>query len=182
MSFVEYQIYSEISPGSLKKKFGTERVPPYGVWETLEAALQLRSPVLAFPVADMTTYQPLPGMKNFASRDPSLPNVGMIACIKAANGRIPTLWDDDQKIYDGGKSVEALQDVLLMKSGSTVEDVFAALKWVGAVEGEFVRAEGSGAIGLKPKLVKKSDLVGKGNRILKIITTKRKEWQHISLK
>ena len=64
-----------------------------------------------------------------------------------------------------------------MKPGSTVEDVFSVLKGVGALGGEFVRAEAVSCIGDKPKLVKKDDMITKHNRILKIMTTKRREWQ-----
>ena len=48
------------------------------------------------------------------------------------------------------------------------------LKWIGALDGEFVRAEAAFYIGDKPKLVSKSDAIGKHNRILRIMTTKRK--------
>ena len=51
------------------------------------------------------------------------------------------------------------------------------LKHAGALEGEFVRAEGAMNIGEKPKLVSKNDIVGVTNRILKIMTTKRRAWQ-----
>ena len=43
--------------------------------------------------------------------------------------------------------------------------------------GEFVRAEAVQNIGDKPKLVKKDEIVGVHNRIIKIMTTKRREWQ-----
>jgi len=65
-----------------------------------------------------------------------------------------------------------------MKPGSTVNDVFLSLKNIGALEGEFVRAEGAGKILEKPKPVSKTDKVGIGNRILMIMTNKRKEWQN----
>ena len=40
-----------------------------------------------------------------------------------------------------------------------------------------LRAEAAGLIGEKPKLVKKDDIIGRHNRILRIMTTKRREWQ-----
>jgi hypothetical protein len=64
-----------------------------------------------------------------------------------------------------------------MKPGSTVEDVFLSLKRLGALAGEFVRAEGAGRLGEKAKLVPKNEVIGKHNRILKIMTNKRREWQ-----
>ena len=45
------------------------------------------------------------------------------------------------------------------------------------LEGEFVRAEGAMNIGDKPRLVSKGDVIGKHNRILRVMTTKRKVWQ-----
>jgi hypothetical protein len=64
-----------------------------------------------------------------------------------------------------------------MKPGSTVEDVFLSLKRLGALGGEFVRAEGAGNVGEKAKLVPKHEVVNRSNRILKIMTNKRREWQ-----
>jgi hypothetical protein len=49
---------------------------------------------------------------------------------------------------------------------------------MGALQGEFVRAESASNIGDKQKLVSKCDLVGKHNRILRIMTTKRRTWQN----
>ena len=37
--------------------------------------------------------------------------------------------------------MDPLRDVLMMRQGSTVNDVFLRLKRMGAVSGEFVRAE-----------------------------------------
>lgn len=56
--------------------------------------------------------------------------------------------------------------------------LYLGLKWIGALQGEFVRAEGASNIGDKPKPVSKYDLVGKHNRILRIMTTKRRTWQN----
>jgi hypothetical protein len=126
----------------------------------------------------MQTYGPLPGMNNFATRDPSLPSKGFINCLKSAGGQGPTNWDDNKDMYVvQGKSEmkPALRDVVLMKPGSTVNDVFLALKNKNVLEGEFVRAEAASKIGEKPKLVSKLDLVGNDNRILMIMTTKRQK-------
>lgn len=154
---------------------------PNGVWDTLQSAMSLRGPILVFPVNDMKTYEPLPGMTHYATRDASLPNKGMIACITNAGGSAPFYWDAQKEAYvpiiTKNDAKPALRDVILMKPGSIVEDVFLGLKWVGALEGEFVRAEGASRIGEKSKLVSKTDVVSEHNRILRIMTTKRKEWQ-----
>lgn len=100
---------------------------PIGVWDCLQAAMAIRSPILVFPVSDMESYEPLPGMTNFATRDASLPNRGMISCLIHAGGCAPTHWDQQKNIYVPSipkyDMKPSLRDVLLMKPGSTVEDV-----------------------------------------------------------
>ena len=158
---------SEVSIGRMAGK----------VWDCLQSAVSLREPTLVFPVNDFKTYEPLPGMESYALRDSSLPNYGFISCIEAAGGRAPSQWDSLRKIYapgnKGDAKDDALRDVILMKPNSTVEDVFSGLKGMGALAGEFVRAEGASRIGEKPKLVSKSEPIGRHNRILRIMTTKK---------
>jgi len=150
---------------------------PDGVWLCLQSALCLREPVLVFPVIDMISYSPLQSFNDYSINDSSLPSPGMINCLLAAGGSAPSNWDSHRQTYLLSTDRLALRDVLVMKPGSTVEDVFIALKWMGAVGGEFVRAEAAGKIGEKAKLVKKSDKMGMHNRIIRIMTTKRREWQ-----
>lgn len=152
------------------------------VWDCLTSALRLREPVLVFPVSDMTTYSPLPGLHKRAISCASLPSPGMIRCMKASGGILPSFWDENQQVYvipskDKSSRVQ-LRDVLIMKSGSTVEDVFLSLKKVGAISGEFVRAEAAGEIGEKGKPIPKSTLIGKRNRIIRIMSNKRTAWQN----
>ena len=157
---------SEVSDGRMAGK----------VWDCLQSAVSLREPTLVFPVNDFKTYEPLPGMESYTTRDSSLPNYGFISCIEAAGGRAPSQWDSLRKIYapsNKGDAKHALRDVILMKPNSTVEDVFSGLKGMGALAGEFVRAEGASRIGEKPKLVSKSEPIGRHNRILRIMTTKK---------
>ena len=155
---------------------------PSGVWQCLQSAITIREPVLVFPVSDMTTYAPLPAMFRVATQDASLPNAGMIRCLRAAGGCGPTLWNDgggyatSPAASSTPQQQQRLRDVLVMKPGSTVEDVFVALKNLGALGGEFVRAEAAAHIGDKPKPVPKYELLSKHNRILKIMTNKRREW------
>jgi hypothetical protein len=114
-------------------------------------------------------------MNRVAIEDASLPSPGMISCLMAAGGSAPTLWKDGN--YVTSSSPVKLRDALVMKPGSTVEDVFLSLKRLGALGGEFVRAEGAGNLGEKAKLVPKYEVVNRSNRILKIMTNKRREWQ-----
>jgi hypothetical protein len=159
---------------------GEETEIPSGVWQCLTSAMMLRQPVLVFPVCDMKTYAPLPGLSKEAAGNASLPSQGMIRCIEAAGGLSPTCWKKKQGYVlpgKGGAADHKLRDVLLMKPGSTVEDVFLTLKRLGAISGEFVRAEGASNIGEQSKPIPKLEVIGKKNRILKIMSNKRTAWQ-----
>jgi hypothetical protein len=149
------------------------------VWDCLQSALSLREPVYVFPVNDMVTYAPLPGLHNYATRDPSLPHKGVISCICNVGGCASSLWNNERNVYttEGNDDNNALRDVILLKPGSTVNDVFLALKNMGALRGEFVRAEAASIIGEKSKPITKSSFINRTNRILRIMTTKRVEWQ-----
>jgi ribosome-binding ATPase YchF (GTP1/OBG family) len=168
----------------------TSAQPPLGVWDCLASAIHLREPVLVFPVSDMITLAPMVGMNKTAVGDPSLPSGGMVRCIEASGGYPPSCWDSSSSngghyalptnatTKESGSTIK-LRDVLLMKPGSTVEDVFFTLKRLGALGGEFVRAEAfSGAVGERPKPVSKQEAMGRKNRVIKIMTNKRTQWQN----
>ena len=179
MKFIRHHVAMSFKDASPAQSKSTVGVMDGKVWDCLQGAVSLREPILVFPVNDMKSYEPLPGMSNYATRDSSLPNHGFISCI-AAGGCAPSQWDDQKRSYipstkDSAK--HALRDVILMKPGSTVDDVFRGLKGMGCLEGDFVRAEAASRIGEKPKPVSKFELVGRHNRILKVMTTRRKEWQ-----
>ena len=116
---------------------------PEGVWSCLTSAVSLHKPILVFPVTNFTDYSPLPGMTKYATGDPSLPSSGMVACLRSAGGYAPSLWEDETKQYVLNKEnqISPLRDVLVMKPGSTVDDVFTALKNRRVLDGEFIRAE-----------------------------------------
>lgn len=178
MKYVRNYICADIFRDHKSNNEAHESAPPHNVLDCLQSAIMLREPVLAFPVADMETYAPLVGLDGYATGDASLPSAGMIACLKASGGRAPSLWQESSNKYSITKNMSLrLRDVLTMKPGSTIEDVYFALKWYGAVSGEFVRAEAACNIGDKPKPVRKDDLIGRHNRIIKIMTTRRREWQ-----
>jgi ribosome-binding ATPase YchF (GTP1/OBG family) len=154
-----------------------ERLPE-GVWSCLKSALSLYEPVLVFPVIDFTDYAPLPGLNRYATSDPSLPSVGMVTCLEAAGGRAPSLWDPLSQQYHFKKAVnQCLRDVLIMKPGSTVDDVFLALKNRKALEGDLIRAEAASEIGSPSRPVPKHQIIDRSHRILKIMTTKKASWQ-----
>lgn len=156
-----------------------------GTWNCLQSAMSLRKPIMIFPVTDFISYSPLPGLFKYATTDPSLPSRGMIACLQASGGCAPSEWDDTANQYLASKphskkthSGVALRDTILMKPGSTVEDVFLTLKRLGALSGEFVRAEAAGALGVPAKPIPKYQVVSRKNCILKIMTNRRTNWQN----
>jgi len=183
MKFIQRQLSHALKSSS----FNTQSFHPQTkntsfdgkVLDCLQAAISLREPVYVFPVNDMVTYAPLPGMTNYATRDPSLPHKGVISCICNVGGCAPSLWNNERNVYttEGNDDNNALRDVIMLKPGSTVNDVFLALKNMGALRGEFVRAEGASVFGEKSKPITKSSLVNRTNRILRIMTTKRVERQ-----
>jgi len=186
MLFVRQHIKAALKMAeTADKEILGEAEVPRCTWNCLQSAIGLREPVLVFPVCDFTSYAPVPGMFKYATSDPSLPSPGMIATLQAAGGTAPTEWVSTSNQYakQGSKKTSssppaALRDVIMMKPGSTVEDVFLTLKRLGALSGEFVRAEAAGHIGIPAKPVPKHQVVTKKNRILKIMTNKRTAWQN----
>lgn len=193
MMFVRYHVQSvlrgtaaAVSGDNNSNEKSASMAVPRGTWRCLQSALSLCEPLLVFPVVDHHTYAPLPGMFQYATSDPSLPSPGMISCLQAAGGRAPSEWDDNLKQYKVSKTnskqkqpsaAVALRDAIMMKPGSTVNDVFMVLKRLGALGGEFVRAEASGEVGAPAKPIPKHQMVTKKTRILKIMTNKRAAWQ-----
>jgi hypothetical protein len=167
----------------------TEMVIPRGTLACLQSAMSLCTPILAFPVVDHQSYAPLPGLLKFATSDPSLPTSGMISCLQASGGTAPSEWNATLRQYAAGKPSKpkgstngknsvVLRDAIVLKPGSTVNDLFLTLKRMGALSGEFVRAEAAGDIGCPAKPIPKFDVISRQTRILKIMTNKRTAWQH----
>jgi len=142
-------------------------------------------------VSDMATLAPLASLHKVATGDPSLPSSGMVRCIQASGGTAPSCWNSQTESYsppsagtrdnnsnNNDSGAPKLRDAILMKQGSTVEDVFFTLKQLGALGGDFIRAEASsGASGERPKPVKKQEIVTKKTRVIRIMTNKRTQWQ-----
>jgi len=162
--------------------------------------MTLRPPILVFPVQDFVTYAPLPGLFTYTTQDSSLPSPHMIACLQQAGGQLPVGWDETIHSYlkpttfKSSKYTNAsLSHALLMKPGSTVEDVYLVLKRMQALSGEFVRAEGcrnvqplssmtlqsqtTSLMQCHPKPIPKHQVVSTNIRILKIMTNKKTSWQ-----
>ncbi|GKZ00498.1 hypothetical protein MPSEU_001002200 [Mayamaea pseudoterrestris] len=136
MSFIKETIQAAIEGSRYSLKYEKRGEPPVGVWQCLQSALTLKEPVLVFPVADFVNFAPLPGLSDHVTSDASLPRPGMIACLEKAGGSVPSSWDTATDAYSSDlikKRPVALRDVLIMKPGSTIEDVFLTLKRPGAL-------------------------------------------------
>lgn len=116
---------------------------------------------------------------------------GVLECISAAVALRPPILcypvsdvDSEAPVgwSSGLKSVPAARDCLQFKPGSTVEDVYLALKR-GALEhallsGEFVRAEGKSLLaGSKKKQVGRDAILDASISILRIQTNRKVVWQ-----
>lgn len=163
-------------------------IPPLGVWKCLQESVSLAKPIIMFPVSDFSTFAPMPGLSKHASEDASLPSLGMIRCVEAAGGKTPSLWDPKQRIYtpitNNNKirphhtlASAPLRDAIVMKAGSTVEDLFLTLKRLGAFGGEFIRAEAMCNLTDTPKPITKHYALSQSVRIIRIMTSKRTAWQ-----
>jgi hypothetical protein len=180
MQFMRYNIKRELGLSSDVVANGIGSQAPVGVWKCLQIGISLANPVIVFPVCDFVTLDPLPGLARHAAEDPSLPSLGMIACLSSAGGSSPSHWKTNLKVYTTtpvATTPLALRDAVVMKPCSTVEDLFLTLKRLGACGGEFVRAEGMRDIGQNPKPVPKSQILSKDIRIVRIMTNKRSAWQ-----
>jgi len=127
-----------------------------GVLELVNAAVHLRPPLLVFPVADLETCR----CEGPVQRQESLGVAGSWFSTCAAG------------------SDHILRDVIVMKPGSSVQDVYETMKrppWQ-MISGDFIRAE-CRIDQEQRKLMKKTDVVNEGTCVLKIMTNKRSCWQ-----
>jgi ribosome-binding ATPase len=135
-----------------------------GVLEAISEAVKLKPPVLVYPVLDLDSELPIGWTASMTNE------------IVASNGRMPIL-----------------RDCLQFKQGSTVDDVFEALKHGAlshaSIQGDFIRAEGkpirkvplsslahTGKESRKHQL-KRESVVDETNAILRIQTNKKSVWQ-----
>lgn len=109
---------------------------PTGVLEAVSAAVSLKPPVYCYPVGDLTLESPVGWVHNGGVSDnPTLSEKGGIHDCRPIGS-------------SSGAGVPRLRDCILLQPGSTVGDLYDALKR-GAlphvvVHGDFVRAEGKG--------------------------------------
>ena len=172
MEYIRRHVPAAASKKSTDSGKLVDAIPPDGTLECLRAAISLCEPLLVFPVSDFETYAPLVGMNKHSIGDASLPTPGMIAALVDSGGCAPTMWDGTG-YRSSNMSTPSLRDVLLMKPGSTVEQVFHRLKHIGALSGEFIRAEATSDVNVPPKPIPKHQIVTNQTRIIKIMTNKK---------
>jgi ribosome-binding ATPase YchF (GTP1/OBG family)/predicted esterase len=134
-----------------------------GVLAAVNAAVALRSPLYVYPVANLdccTCEGPVPGDQAMEGRG------------------VRGGWQRKAEEQGGEGAAAVLRDCMMLRPGSSVFDVYEALKrppW-NLVAGDFVRAEARVAGGERRPL-KKTELVVNGS-VLKIFTNKKARWQN----
>jgi hypothetical protein len=130
-----------------------------GVLEAISEAVRLKPPVLCYPVGDIDTETP----------------VAWSASLIAGNVTSST----DPNVI----GAPILRDCLQLKPGSTVEDLFDALKRGvlrnATMHGDFVRAEGRG---LDKKSAKKQlrrdSVLAESNCVIRLMANRKSVWQN----
>lgn len=120
--------------------------------------MALKPPVLCYPVCDLESELP----------------VGWTASKGTSVGDGPIA---------GHAALPRLQDCLQFKPGSTVGDVFEALKRgalsssAAVVHGEFVRADGRPLAGTKVTQLRKDSVLDASIALLRVQTNRKSVWQ-----
>lgn len=135
-----------------------------GVLEAISEAIRLKPPILVYPVSDLDSELPIGWTASMTNE------------VLANNGKLPVL-----------------RDCLQFKQGSTVDDVFEALKHGAlshaSIQGDFIRAEGkpipkiTSIIAdvsnkeLRKHQLKRETVIDETNSILRLQTNKKSVWQ-----
>lgn len=162
-----------------------------GVLDAVSAAVSIKPPVYCYPVGDLTLESPVGWAHTVGGGDASVHDKGIPLTASSSSSNSSS---------SSGGSVPRLRDCLLMHPGSTVGDLYDALKR-GAlphvtVHGDFVRAEGksldcypcddvtavNGSIPNKASTVKKRQLgrdaiIDDTCCVIRIQTNRKSIWQ-----
>jgi hypothetical protein len=135
-----------------------------GVLEVISAAVSLRPPVYCFPVADLESELPI----GWSSKAQVLPQTS-----------VTTAGVDD---YQLATSNPKLRDCIMMKPGSTVGDVYEALRRDALshaiLSGDFVRAEGKDVgTAAKKRQLGRDAVLDECCAVLRIQTNRKAVWQ-----
>ena len=133
-----------------------------GTLDAISTAVMLRPPTLAFPVASLTTLEPL----RSAPAEPGAPSGG-------GGG-----------VGGGGEGATPLLDCLVLKPCSTVGDLVEVCKRASPplLSGDFVRADARAARPTDEQLakglpVRKDSVVTAATAIVRLQTNRRSQWQ-----
>ncbi|MEW5306220.1 MAG: hypothetical protein WDW36_008702 [Sanguina aurantia] len=123
-----------------------DRYGSSGALAALTCAVSLRPPLIVFPVDSLNTCASLParpggGSGSGGGGTAPAPKSGSSGA-RVNTGLLGSGLDAKARAAEGG-STSVLRDAILMRPGSTSEDLFAVLKKppYGMLEGDFVRAE-----------------------------------------
>ena len=132
-----------------------------GTLDAISTAVMLRPPTLAFPVASLTTLEPL----RSAPAEPGAPSGG-------------------GSVGGGGEGATPLLDCLVLKPCSTVGDLVEVCKRASPplLSGDFVRADARAARPTDEQLakglpVRKDSVVTAATAIVRLQTNRRSQWQ-----
>ena len=158
----------------------------------------MRPPVLCYPVCDLDSECPV-GWTAGKTAAPAATQT--VSSIDAATAEVLTVVAGVHGVSTAGAAAPRLQDCLQLKPGSTVGDVFEALKRgvlshsAAVVHGEFVRADARSLTVLTPPKdasavhapveqtaarvvqLRKDSVVNASNCVLRVQTNRKSVWQ-----
>lgn len=164
----------------------------FNIVQAISEAVKLRPPVLCYPVCDLESECPVGWTPGKSSAPALLPT--QAAPVLTGTHNVPA----SSSAVASGAALPRLQDCLQLKPGSTVGDVFEALKRgvlsqsAAVVHGEFVRAdarplvserregkEGKEGNGHPARVVqlRKDSVVDASNCVLRVQTNRKSVWQ-----
>ena len=160
--------------------FGTDGV--CGVLRAMSAAVMLRPPVICFPVSDLGTELPLGFGQQKNTLAISDNEVNIIEHKKIADSPLSDGISMAPQENIATCTNFRLIDCILLKPGSTVNDVYEALKRGELsrirLSGDFVRAEGrSLALDSRKRQLGRDSVITEENCVIRIQTNRKSYWQ-----
>jgi hypothetical protein len=156
-----------------------------GVLEAVSAAVRLRPPVYCYPVSDLDSEAPVgwtAGKGIGTGINPGMGSGWTPSSASTTNSASSSTSGAVDSSSSSSSQCPRLRDCILLKPGSTVGDVFDALKR-GALahvllQGDFVRAEGRGLDpASRKRQLGREAVVGEACCVLRIQTNRKALWQ-----
>jgi len=145
-----------------------------GVIEAISAAVRLRPPMLCYPVHDLDSEFPV----GYSTGKTISNTVHPLSTSSISSNPTPS-----SSSQSSSSLIPRLLDCVQFKPGSTVGDVYEALKRPGVLShtflsGEFVRSEGRSICRDSPKLqLGRDSVLDDSNCVLRIQTNRKSVWQ-----